>query len=58
MMGLTWYLLGALAAGSAYALLEYSRKNPLNWISWSGFRARGSGPSGTHGIAGESRDFE
>lgn len=36
MMGLTWYLLGALAAGSAYALWEYSQKNPLNWISWSG----------------------
>jgi len=36
MMGLTWYVLGALAAGSAYALWEYSKKNPLNLISWSG----------------------
>ena len=36
MMSLTWYLLGLLAAGSAYALRQYSRKNPLNWISWSG----------------------
>jgi hypothetical protein len=36
MMGVTWYVLGVLAAGSVYALWEYSRKNPLNWISWSG----------------------
>lgn len=36
MMGLTWYVLGALAAGSAYALREYSKKHPMNWISWSG----------------------
>jgi hypothetical protein len=36
MMSLTWYVLGALAAGAAYALWEYSKKNSLNWISWSG----------------------
>jgi tryptophan-rich sensory protein len=36
MMGLTWYVLGALAAGSAYVLWKYSRRNPLNWISWAG----------------------
>lgn len=36
MMGFTWYVLGVLAAGSAYALREYSSRNPLNWISWSG----------------------
>jgi hypothetical protein len=36
MMGFAWYVLGALAAGSVYALREYSKKTPLNWISWSG----------------------
>ena len=36
MMGFTWYVLGALAAGSAYFLYEYSRKHRMNWISWSG----------------------
>ena len=36
MMGFTWYVLGALAAGSAYGLWEYSRRHPLNWLSWSG----------------------
>ena len=36
MMSFTWYLLGAAAAGSAYALWKYSRKQRLNWSSWSG----------------------
>jgi len=36
MMSFTWYLLGAAAAGSAYALWNYSKRQTLNWISWSG----------------------
>ena len=36
MMGFTWYVLGALAAGSAYFLHEYSRRHRLNWLSWFG----------------------
>ena len=36
MMGFTWYVLGALAAGSAHFLYEYSRRHSMNWLSWSG----------------------
>jgi hypothetical protein len=36
MMAFTWYLVGLLAAGSAYILYEYSRVHSLNWISLSG----------------------
>ena len=36
MMGFTWYVLGTLAAGSAYFLYEYSRRHQMNWLSWSG----------------------
>jgi tryptophan-rich sensory protein len=36
MMGLTWYVLGALSALTGYLMYEYSRKHPLNSIAWSG----------------------
>ena len=36
MMGFTWYVLGALLAGSAYSLYVYSRKHRMNWLSWTG----------------------
>ncbi len=39
MMSLTWYLIGVLAAGSAYALWTFSKHSPLNWIAWSGMTA-------------------
>ena len=36
MMDLTWYILGILSALLGYLMYEYSLKQPLNWISWSG----------------------
>ena len=36
MMDLTWYILGVLTGAVAYALYLISRKNPLNWLLWSG----------------------
>jgi hypothetical protein len=36
MMSFTWYVLGVLAGGSAWFLYQYSRKEPLNWIGWTG----------------------
>jgi len=32
MMGLTWYILGVLTAGSGYFLYEYSKSNRLHWF--------------------------
>ena len=36
MMAFTWYILGILTVGSGYFLYEYSNKNRLHWISWTG----------------------
>ncbi len=36
MMDLTWYILGVLSAFLGYLMYEYSLKQTLNWISWSG----------------------
>jgi len=36
MMDFAWYILGALTGAVAYALYLISRKNPLNWLLWSG----------------------
>ena len=39
MMDFTWYILGVLTGAVAYALYLISRKNPLNWLLWSGLVA-------------------
>ena len=39
MMDFTWYILGALTGAVVYALYLISRKNTLNWLSWSGLVA-------------------
>ena len=39
MMDFTWYILGALTGGAAYALYLISREITLNWLSWSGLIA-------------------
>jgi len=39
MMDLTWYILGVLTGAVAYSLYLISRKNTLNWLSWSGLVA-------------------
>ena len=36
MMDFAWYILGALTGAVVYALYLISRKNPLNWLLWSG----------------------
>jgi vacuolar-type H+-ATPase subunit I/STV1 len=36
MMDLTWFLLGFVSAGVVYFLYELSRKERLDWISWTG----------------------
>ena len=36
MMDLTWFLLGFVSAGIVYFLYELSRKERLDWISWTG----------------------
>jgi vacuolar-type H+-ATPase subunit I/STV1 len=36
MMDLTWFLLGFVSAGVVYFLYELSRKEQLDWISWTG----------------------
>ena len=39
MMDLTWYILGVLTGAVSYALYLISRRNTLNWLSWSGLIA-------------------
>jgi hypothetical protein len=36
MMALTWYILGILTIGAGYFLYEYSKKQRLHWLSWTG----------------------
>jgi len=39
MMDFTWYILGVLTGAVAYSLYLVSRRNTLNWLSWSGLIA-------------------
>ena len=39
MMDFTWYILGVLTGAVTYSLYLISRKNTLNWFSWSGLVA-------------------
>ncbi|MEX1325715.1 MAG: hypothetical protein AB1Z29_02860 [Desulfobacterales bacterium] len=39
MMDLTWYILGVLTGAVSHALYLISRRNTLNWLSWSGLIA-------------------
>ena len=39
MMDLTWYILGVLTGAVSCALYLISRRNTLNWLSWSGLIA-------------------
>ena len=39
MMDFTWYILGVLTGTVAYSLYLVSRRNTLNWLSWSGLIA-------------------
>lgn len=36
MLAITWYMVGILAAGSVYMLMQLYQKYQLNWISLAG----------------------